>query len=101
MVQFANDWPTGQYFLTPASSEDVNIGATGATGDYLEGFTVIPATATPGAVSIADGANDIYVIPAGTTIGSYYIPVRAYSKSGAWNVTTGTSVSVVAVGKFT
>jgi hypothetical protein len=102
MVQFINtNSPAGQYFTVAASQEDQVLGNVGATGDYLAGLLVIPATATPGAISVADGATDVIIIPAGTTIQSYYIPINAYSKTGTWNVTTGAAVSVFATGQFT
>lgn len=78
-------------------------GTTGGAGDYLDNFTVVAATTTPGAVTVFDGATAIYSIPAGTaTVLPYFvnIPVKAYSKTGSWNVTTGAAVSVVATGQF-
>lgn len=79
-------------------------GNTGAVGDYLESLIIVAGTTTPGAVTLFDGVTTILSIPAGTaTVLPYvsYIPIRAYSKSGSWNITTGASVSVMAIGKFT
>jgi hypothetical protein len=62
------------------------------------------ATAATAAVSIKDGAGGaISVLPnsPGGGIGSYYIPIKAKSGDGAWKVTTGAGVTVIAVGNFT
>jgi hypothetical protein len=106
MVGIVNNVPLLKYNTVAASATTqklsaVNAGTTGASGDYLDSFTVIPATATPGAVTLFDGTTAIYSIPAGTTLQTYNIPLRAYSKTGAWNFTTGASVSIVAAGQFT
>lgn len=101
MVQFVNDnSPPGQYFTVAASQSTKVLGPNGAAGDYIESLTVVPATATPGAVTLFDGTTAILTIPAGTTIPTYGLSLRMYSKTGTWNVTTGASVSVVAVGRF-
>ena len=106
---FNSQLPPGNYNTVAASATTqklsaVSGGTTGGRGDYLEGFTLVAATGTPGAVTVFDGVTAVFTVPAGTaTVLPYtaYVPVRAYSKTGAWNVTTGTSVSVVAVGQFT
>jgi hypothetical protein len=46
-----------EYETVAASQTDQVIGPTGATGDYLAGVLIVPATTSPGAVSIKDGAG--------------------------------------------
>lgn len=105
MVQFQNLLhPSGQYYTVAASQTTKVLGQVGAVGDWLESITIIAATTTPGAVTVFDGTTAIFSIPAGTATVIPYVktvPVKAYSKLGTWNVTTGASVSVVATGQFT
>jgi hypothetical protein len=105
MVQYVQAGPPGNYNTVVASStayvlSNTQGAATGKQGDFLERLVIIPATATPGAVTLFDGADTVLAIPAGTTIAPYFLDVRAYSDDGAWSITTGTSVSVMAIGQF-
>ena len=78
------------------------LGLVGATGDYIERLIIRPATTSPGLVTILDGATSIPIMVAGTTtIAPIVVELGMQSVSGAWSVTTGTNVSVIAVGKFT
>lgn len=96
-----------EYETVAASATDQALGATGATGDYLASVLIIPATAAAGAVSIKDGAGSAISIFAGggttalPTLAPIFVPLGIYSLAGAWKVTTGTNVSVIAVGNFT
>jgi hypothetical protein len=104
MVKFQPSQPPGQYQLVAASQTTKTLGAVGASGDYLESITIIPATTTPGAVNLFDGTTSIFLTVAGTATvlpGVIQIPIRAYSTTGKWNITTGASVSVLCVGQFT
>jgi hypothetical protein len=98
--------PRGREYETVAASQsDQALGATGAAGDDLDGLLVVPATTSPGAVSIKDGGGSaITVFPGGATsvvdLKPFFIPLRLRSLAGAWKVTTGANVSVVAVGNF-
>lgn len=92
-----------QYETVAASQTDQALGATGGAGDYLEGLLCVVATAATSTVDIQDGAGTaINVLPAnvGEGIGTYYLPIKATSVAGAWSVTTGAGVSVVATGRF-
>lgn len=96
----------GTEYETVAASQTAQVlGATGATGDLLTGVLVVPASTSPGAVSILDNATSITVFAGGTdsvlTLHPFFVPVGAKSVSGAWKVTTGASVSCLAVGNFT
>lgn len=97
---------TGDYETVAASQTDQALGATGAAGDFLQGVLIVPATTSPGAVSIKDGSgNSITIFTGGaSSVGSlvsFFVPLGIYSVSGAWKVTTGANVSAIGVGKFT
>jgi hypothetical protein len=94
------------YETVAASQTDQVLGATGAVGDFLAGLLIVPATTAAGAVSIKDGSGSgITVFTGGgttalTILTPVWLPLGMKSKSGAWKVTTGQNVTVVAVGKF-
>jgi len=103
MVEYVGSAPPGQYETVAAGQSDQVLGGNGNAGDFLDNVTIIAATTTPGAVTIKDGSTTVYSSPAGTATVLPYIvniPFKMYSVSGAWKVTTGSNVSVVAVGKF-
>lgn len=97
----------GEYETVAASATDQAIGATGASGDFLEGLLIVPATAAAGAVSIKDGGGSAISVFAGggttalPTLAPIYVPLGIFSGSGAWKVTTGANVSALAIGNFT
>ena len=80
--------------------------AAGAAGDWLDFILIVPATTAAGAVSIKDGAGSAITIWAGgattalVSLVPFAVPIKAISAAGAWSVTTGTNVSVLAVGNF-
>ena len=81
-------------------------GSGGATGDTLVGLWVVPAATTPGVVTILDNATSINAFAGSATFDAslrgFYIDLAGIaSVSGAWKVTTGASVSVIAIGSFT
>lgn len=93
-----------EYESVAASQTAQVLGTTGATGDYLAGLLVVPATTSPGLVTILDNATSIPVFVGGASSVSnlvpFFVPLGVISVSGAWKVTTGAAVSVVAVGNF-
>lgn len=95
----------GEYETVAASQTAQVMGATGGTGDTLKGLLVVPASVSPGNVIILDGATSITVFAGGTNsvteLRPFWIPLGMKSVSGAWKVTTGANVSVIAVGNFT
>ena len=97
--------PGSQYETVAASQTDQALGATGGTDDLINGILVIPATTSPGAITLKDGATAITVFTGGATSVSnlvpFFIPLGIRSVSGAWSLTTGANVSAVAVGNFT
>lgn len=94
-----------EYETVAASQTAQALGATGATGDLLNGLLIIPATTSPGVVTVLDNATSIPVFVGGassvSTLIPFFVPLGIKSVSGAWKVTTGASVSVIAVGDFT
>lgn len=99
------DISNAEYETVAASQTAQALGATGATGDYISGLLVIPATTSPGVVTLLDNATSIPVFVGGATSVSnlvpFFIPLGMKSVSGAWKVTTGANVSVIGIGNFT
>jgi hypothetical protein len=95
-----------EYETVAASATDQALGATGASGDFLSGLLVIPATTSPGIVQIQDGGDAAITLFLGgadsvSNLVPFPIPLGVTSRTGAWSVTTGANVSVIAIGQFT
>lgn len=95
-----------EYETVAASQTTQALGATGAAGDLLSRLVIIPATTSPGAVAIKDGADTAITVFAGgasslTELKPIVVELGVESAAGAWQVTTGADVSVVAIGNFT
>ena len=110
----ASNWPgslalanfgAGEYETVAASQTAQTLGATGATGDYISGVLVVPATTSPGNVLLLDNATSITVFAGGASSVSnlvpFFIPLGMISVSGAWKITTGANVSCIGIGNFT
>ena len=97
------------YKAVAASQTDQILGATGAVGDKLEGVLIVPATTSPGAVSIKDGNGSGITIFAGgagsvATLHPFFVPIGAKCvniTTPGWKGTTGANVTAVGVGSFT
>lgn len=95
-----------QYEHIAASQSAQVLGGTGAVGDYIHRLVCTVTTAATGNVVIVDGTGTGIlthtVLPAnpGGGIGVYNIELNAVSANGAWKVTTGAGVEVMAVGIF-
>jgi hypothetical protein len=93
---------TPSYETVAASQTAQVLGLNGAAGDFIERLIIRPATTSPGLVTILDGTTSIPIMVAGTTtIAPIVVELNMYSAEGAWSVTTGANVSVIAVGRFT
>jgi hypothetical protein len=93
-----------EYEVVTASGNDVALGATGATGDYLESLLCVVSTAATSQVQLKDGSGSAFtVLPnnVGGGIGTYPLYLGLTSTGGAWKVTTAAGVSVIATGDFT
>ena len=83
------------------------LGTTGAVGDYLHRLICTVSTAATSVVQIVDGTgtgiltHTILPNAVGGGIGVYNIELNTVSANGAWKVTTGAGVEVMAVGIFT
>lgn len=97
---------SGREYETVAASQTAqSLGATGGTGDDIDGILVIPATTSPGVVTLLDNSTSIPVFVGGASSVSnlvpFFIPLGMKSVSGAWKLTTGANVSCIAIGNFT
>ena len=96
-----------QYEHIAASASAQVLGGTGAIGDYIHRLVCTVTTALTSTVQIVDGTGagilTHTVLPAavGGGIGVYNIELNAVSANGAWKITTGAGVEVMAVGIFT
>lgn len=94
-----------EYETVAASQTEQVLGATGAAGDYIKRIVVIPASTSPGNVLLLDNATSITVFTGGASsvadLKSFSLELGMRSVSGAWKITTGGNVSVIAVGDFT
>ena len=91
-----------QYEHVAASQTAQVLGGTGAIGDYLHRIVCTVSTAATGTVTVLDGSTSHVVLPnsPGNGIGVYNIEFNTRSKTGAWKITTGAGVEVLAVGIF-
>ena len=100
--------PYRYYYEHVAVSQTAQVlGPTGAVGDYLHRLICTVSTAATSVVQIVDGTGTGIlthtVLPnnVGGGVGVYNIEFNAVSANGAWKVTTGAGVEVMAVGIFT
>lgn len=88
------------------SASDTDVPVFNTAGSRLFGILVIPATTSPGAVSIEDGAGTNRVVFAGgassvLTLHPFYVPFGPHGIAAAegWEITTGANVTAIAFGK--
>jgi len=95
-----------QYEAVAAGQSDQIMGSASAgAGDLLMGLLLVPASLSPGAVSIKDGSGSAITVFAGgadslASLVPFYVPIYAKSAAGAWKVTTGSNISAVVGGTF-
>lgn len=107
-----NDYATVAASQTKASLGPGSKIAAG-DGDVIENLIIIPATTSPGAVTLYDGAGGtgIVLYAGGATSAAdlkpTYIELGMRAKNAAanasgprWLISTGANVSVIAVGRF-
>lgn len=96
--------PFNQYETVAAGQTAQVLGGSGAQGNYIHGVLIIPATTSPGNVILLDNATTIWTFAGGassvTTLIPFFVPCGWFSQTGAWKVTTGANVAVVASGMF-
>ena len=93
------------YETIAAGQADQVMGTTGAAGDVLGGLLIVPASTSPGGVSIKDGAGGAISVFTGgaaslSNLVPFFVPLAVRSLAGPWKVTTGANVSAVAIGDF-
>jgi len=94
------------YEHVAASQTAQVLGGTGAVGDYLHRIVCTVSTAATSLVQIVDGSGagilTHTVLPnnVGGGVGVYNIELNIVSANGAWKITTGAGVEVMAVGIF-
>lgn len=95
----------GDYETVAANQTAQVLGATGAIGDFILHVTIVPATTSPGAVTLLDNATSITIFAGGASSVSnlvpFAVPLNMVSVSGAWKLSTGANVSAIGVGSFT
>ena len=95
-----------QYEHVPVSASAQVLGGAGAVGDYIHRLICTVTTAATGNVVIVDGTgagiltHTVLPANAGTGVNVYNIEINAASTTGAWKITTGAGVEVMAVGIF-
>ena len=95
------------YEHVAASASAQVLGTTGAVGDYLHRIVCTVTTGATGNVVIVDGSGagilTHTVVPASASLvpGVYNVELNAVSANGAWKITTGAGVEVMALGIFT
>lgn len=95
-----------EYEDVAASQNEQVLGATGNRGDYLSHLIIVPATTSPGAVTLLDGNSGKILFSGGASSVSNLVPFTLFCgfdslNDGGFKVTTGANVSVRAVGDFT
>jgi hypothetical protein len=105
-TKLGGKWEASQYVTVAAGQTTA---AVGGLRSYLESVTITPASSGAGAVTIYDGSTAIMTIPAiagtgtGTQVQVPYrvgLGIRATSPTTGFKVTTGASVAVICVGRF-
>jgi hypothetical protein len=99
------DRNTGVYETVAASQTAQRLGSAGAKGDYISHVLIIPATTTPGVVTLLDGATSIALFVGGASsvadLAPIFVPLDMVALNhGGFAITTGANVSAIAVGNF-
>lgn len=100
-----NNLTENSAYQTIAASQTETVLGSGNKGDVIRTLEIVPATTSPGAVSIKDGLLDTATVFTGgassvSDLTGINIPINSRSYNGGWKVTTGANVSVLAEGNF-
>lgn len=93
-----------KYETVAASQTAQVLGTTGAIGDRIKKLIVTVTTAATSTVALLDNTTSVSLVPAVTPVGIYTIDFGEQgivSQIGAWNITTGAGVNLIAIGDFT
>ena len=97
------DPPNRQVIEALATNTPLAQSGLGAIGDYISHLVCVVATAATAQVQVKDGSGTAFtVLPnsPGGGIGTYTIPSLGASRLGAWQISTGAGVTVIARGRF-
>lgn len=92
------------YETVAASQTTQALGPTGHAGDVLQRVIIVPETTSAGTVAIKDGSGtaiNIFVSGTLADLSTITVELGLRSTDGAWQITTGSAVHVIAVGRFT
>lgn len=98
---YVTDWE-----YVAASQTDQVCGPVGKQGDILQRLVITPANLNPGNVLIQDGNGTARTVFVGGTnsvneLRPIVVELGIRSAIGAWSITTGADVTVIACGSFT
>lgn len=85
------------------TTAQISTSGDGAVGDYIHRLIIVPASSAVGAVTLLDGSTAVLSIPAlaGGDSKPYGVECgMVCTSTKGWVVTTGSSVAIVAVGRF-
>ena len=97
-------YPYAYWYETVAASQTAQVlGVTGAKGDYIHRLIISVVTAASATVTLIDGSTSIVILTGGATVvpGIYSVELNMAAATGPWKITTGSGVTVIAVGIFT
>ena len=97
------DPPSRQVIAPSATNTPLAQSGLGAIGDYISHLICVVDTAATAQVQVKDGSGTAFtVLPnsPGGGIGTYVIPSLGPSLLGAWQISTGAGVTVIARGRF-
>lgn len=93
-------------YETVAASQTAQVlGGSGAINNVISHVVVVPASTSPGAITLIDGSTSITIFAGGATslpsLAPFTIFLNMKAQTGPWKLTTGASLSCVCVGYFT
>jgi hypothetical protein len=89
------------YETVAASQTNQVLGTTGAAGDRIARVIVVATGTLGGVVTLKDGSGTAFNILHAAAAGTYVIELGMISTLGAWQLTTPTNCTAIAVGTFT
>ncbi len=96
---------TALRYETVAAGQTAQVlGTAGSIGDVIQRVIIIPASVSPGVVTLIDNVTSIALFAGGsnslTELKPIVVELGLKSASGPWSITTGANVSCIAVGSF-
>ena len=90
------------YEAVAASATDQVLGDVGSAGDRLDHIIIQPTTTGAGTCTVKDGSTVIFTFTTGTLadLSPIVVPFGLQSQNGAWKITTGANVAILAIGDF-